>query len=114
MKVAYFAESSADAAALTILTEAVLNCKTEPISHAGLRSRGWPSVRIVLPVDELGKMPYTKDGLKRQLYSTSRPSLAMETEAMKKAAERISNDLMFVEKLFPDGFGALLRRLRAW
>ena len=49
MKVAYFAESPADQAALTILTEAILSRKTEPVSHTGLRHRGWPTVRTVLP-----------------------------------------------------------------
>src|SRR6266704_3906886 len=49
MKVAYFAESPADQAALTILTEAILGKTTETISHAGLKHRGWPSVRTVLP-----------------------------------------------------------------
>jgi hypothetical protein len=49
MKVAYLAESPADAAALAILTEAMLGRKTEPVSHAGLRHRGWPAVRTVLP-----------------------------------------------------------------
>lgn len=48
MKVAYFAESPADQAALTILTEAILGRQTEPVIHAGLRHRGWPAVRIVL------------------------------------------------------------------
>jgi hypothetical protein len=49
MKVAYFAESPADQAALTIFTEAILGKTTETISHAGLKHRGWPSVRTVLP-----------------------------------------------------------------
>ena len=49
MKVACFAESPADQAAITILTEAILNRKTEPVSHAGLKHRGWPAVRTVLP-----------------------------------------------------------------
>ncbi len=49
MKVAYLAESPADQAALTILTEAILGRKTAPVGHAGLRHRGWPAVRNVLP-----------------------------------------------------------------
>jgi len=49
MKVAYFAESPADEAALTILTEAILRRKTESVIHAGLRHRGWPTVLRVLP-----------------------------------------------------------------
>ena len=49
MRVAYFAESPADQAALTIFTEAILGHATTPISHSGLVHRGWPSVRTVLP-----------------------------------------------------------------
>ena len=49
MKVAHFAESSADQAAITILTETILGRKTEPVLHGDLRQRGWPSVRTVLP-----------------------------------------------------------------
>ena len=48
MKIAYFAESPADEAALKILTEAILGRQTEPVIHAGLRHRGWPAVRTVL------------------------------------------------------------------
>ena len=70
MKVAFFAESPADQAALTILTEAILRQKTEPISHAGLRHRGWPTVRTVLPA--------------------------------------------VLKELFPHGFGAWVKSLRAW
>jgi hypothetical protein len=211
MKVAYLAESPADQAALTILTEAILKTKTEPIDHAGLRSRGWPTVRGVLPavLKELhyrtdaegfvfivdsngstphllpdheppgspdltcrlcqlrqrakeamnqvrpregraalkialglavpaieawllcginphvteavwinglksGAMPYSKGSLKLQLYGTSHPSLAIEMEAMKKAATRLSQDFSAIEKLFPHGFGALAKSLRSW
>jgi len=212
MKVAYFAESPADQAALTILTDAILGRKTESVIHAGLRRRGWPTVRTVLPpvlkelhyhtdaevfvlavdsdnspphlpahespgpsdpqcrlcqlrriADEtmqlvrrradrpaikiaLGlavptieawllcgvdphvteaawandlkerpiRLPYSKGDLKRQLYGSSHPSLSIETEAMKKAAERLSRDLAVIERLFPDGFGALAKALRGW
>jgi hypothetical protein len=48
MKIAYFAESSADEAALRIITEAILGRQTEPVLHAGLRHRGWPAVKTVL------------------------------------------------------------------
>lgn len=64
--------------------------------------------------DERGRMPYTKNDLKRQLYQTTHPSLAIETEAMKDAATRLSKELGTIEQLFPDGFGALFRSLRAW
>jgi len=48
MKVAYFAESPADEAALTILTEAILGRATTPVLHAGLRHRGWPAVKSAM------------------------------------------------------------------
>jgi hypothetical protein len=210
MKVAYFAESPADQAALTILTEAILGRKTETVTHTGLRHRGWPTVRTVLravllelhyntdaegfalivdangspphlpsheqsdardpkcrlcqlrriihevqqqvrprqhqtplkialglavPAIEAwllsgvdphvteaawinglreGRMPYTKTSLKNQLYGTSHPSLAVETEAMKVAVSRITANLPSVENSFPNGFGTLLKDLRGW
>ena len=212
MKVAYFAESPADQAALKIFTEAILGRQSETISHAGLRHRGWPSVRTVLPAvlkelhyhtdaegfvlvvdsngtpphlpaheppqapepqcrlcqlrrianevlrqvrpraqapplkvalglavptieawllcdvdshvteaawinglkDEPGRMPYTKGGLKQQLYGTSHPSLAIETEAMKAAATRHTQNLPALEMFFPEGFGAFAKSLRSW
>ena len=210
MKIAYFAESPADAAALAILTEAVLGRKTEPVSHAGLRHRGWPTVRTVLPavLKELhyhsdaegfalivdangspphskaheppnapeakcrlcqlrriaedirrnvrpratlpplkialglavpaieawllcgvdshvteaawinglkqGAMPYTKAKLKHKLYGTSHPSLDIETEAMKKAASRLAENLSSLENLFAQGFGPLRDSLKDW
>jgi hypothetical protein len=79
MKIAYLAESPADAAALAILTEAVLGRKTETVRHGGLRHRGWPTVRTVLPavlkelhyhtdaegfvliVDSNGSLPHSKE-----------------------------------------------------
>jgi hypothetical protein len=211
MKVAYFAESPADQAALTIFTEAILGKKTESVGHAGLRNRsGWPTVRNVLPavlkqlhyhtdaegfvfiVDSNGtsphlssheapnapdpmcrlchlrriasrvlqqvghrqhqpnlktafglampaieawllcgvnphvteaswingmkenQMPFSRPELKLQLYGTSRPSLAIETEAMITAASRLAGNLKDLETLFPHGFGALQADLRRW
>src|SRR5207247_2814712 len=49
MKVAYFAESPADQAALAIFTDAILGSQTEAVTYKGLRHRGWPTVRTVLP-----------------------------------------------------------------
>lgn len=49
MRVAYYAESPADEAALKILTEAILGKPTESVIHAGLRHRGWPAVKNALP-----------------------------------------------------------------
>ncbi len=49
MKVAVLSESPADEAAIRILVEAVLGQPTEPPPRPTLRSRGWPSVRDILP-----------------------------------------------------------------
>lgn len=210
MKVAFFAESPADQAALTILTEAIIGKTTESIIHAGLRHRGWPAVRTALPpvlkelhyhtdaegfvfivdsngsephlpsheppnqchpacrlcqlrqiIDEVreqfrprphqpplkiavglavpaieawllcglnphvteaawinamkdGRTPYSKLDLKSELYGTSHPSLAVETDAMKTAASRLASKLDEFENLFPHGFGALKSDLKTW
>ena len=49
MKLAVLSESSADEAAVRILTEGVLGRQTTSISGPPIRARGWPSVREVLP-----------------------------------------------------------------
>jgi len=61
-----------------------------------------------------GQPPYSKASLKKELYGTERPSLAVETEKMKAAASRLVLDLGNLEKLFPHGFGALCADLRGW
>jgi hypothetical protein len=48
MKVAVYSESEADDAALRIFAEGILGTCIEPVLHAGVRARGWPSVRIAL------------------------------------------------------------------
>lgn len=61
-----------------------------------------------------GRTPFTKESLKQEFYGTSHPSLAIETEDMKRAARRLASSLSTMESLFPHGFGALLRNLRGW
>jgi hypothetical protein len=61
-----------------------------------------------------GRTPYTRPGLKIEVYGTSRPSLEVETEAMKTAASRLAANLNHLESLFPHGFGALQADLRRW
>ena len=210
MKLAIFSESPADDTALRILAEAILGAQTEIVLHAGLRTRGWPSVRnvlravllelhyhtdadaFVLVVDSngapphesshdrtnaaeagcrlcqlrrirdavlshakprtnrpalrtaiglavpaieawllrsedvavneaqwlngiaSGRPPYSTRQLKNRLYGTDRPSLALETERMKKAALQLSQDARLLEEAFPSGFGALARDIRTW
>jgi hypothetical protein len=61
-----------------------------------------------------GRMPYTKAGLKQELYGTAHPSLALETERMTAAASRLAADTSILESLFPFGFGTLAESLRSW
>lgn len=61
-----------------------------------------------------GRPPYTPTQLKRLLYGTDRPSLALETERMTQAAERLKANLASLESKFPNGFGFFVRSLRAW
>ena len=50
MKVAVLSESPPDEAAIAILVEAALDASVERVAGPPLRSRGWPSVRSILPV----------------------------------------------------------------
>jgi hypothetical protein len=61
-----------------------------------------------------GQVPYSRPQLKFQLYGTSRPSLAIETKAMRTAASRLAGNLHGLEIMFPHGFGALQADLRKW
>ncbi len=58
--------------------------------------------------------PYTRLQLKRDVYGTERPSLALETECAVMEAQRLAQDLSRIEKRFPNGFGSLARALRSW
>jgi hypothetical protein len=81
MKIAYFAESTADAAALAILTDAILGIKTEDVPHGGFRHRGWPAVRNVLPA-VLKELHYSSDaeGLVMIVDSNGKPPHSKEHE----------------------------------
>jgi hypothetical protein len=61
-----------------------------------------------------GSMPYTKKELKHRLYGTSHPTLEVETEAMKKAASRLAENLSPLENLFAQGFGPLRDSIKSW
>lgn len=50
MRVAVLSESPADEAAIRVLARGLLSAQVEATSGPPLRSRGWPSVRDVLPV----------------------------------------------------------------
>jgi hypothetical protein len=74
MKVAILSESPADEAGVRILADAILGMETTPVSHAGLRVRGWPSVRDVFPA-VLKQLHYRTDaeGLILVVDSNSTP-----------------------------------------
>jgi hypothetical protein len=210
MKVAVLSESSADEAAIRILIDAVRGEISQPVGALRLRSRGWPSVREILPkvlshlhfhtdadalalvVDSNHKPPhrgtsppgetcdppcrmcalrviaeqtlnqlrpvagrsrlklaiglatpaieawylcgidphvneaawinglrsnqdpYTKGQLKQSVYLTDRPSLAVETRYAVESARRLAANIVSLERLFPNGFGSLVRDVRSW
>lgn len=63
-----------------------------------------------------GKYPYNTVQLKRDVYGTDQPSLAMETQRAEKAARRIvdSKKLELLEQTFANGFGTMADSLRRW
>jgi len=68
----------------------------------------------IVGLSRSGKFPYTKPQLKKAVYGTDRPSLALETQCAIHAAQRLSNDLSQLEAFFPNGFGFLARQIRSW
>ena len=60
------------------------------------------------------KFPYTKNGLKRDVYGTDRPSLVLETERGTEEARRLAGQMELLEAKFPIGFGSLARDVRGW
>lgn len=61
-----------------------------------------------------GPLPYTNNRLKQKVYGTDRPSIELETEKAREAAQRLTGDLGRLERQFPIGFGALAAALRDW
>lgn len=58
--------------------------------------------------------PYSKLELKKKLYSSDYPSLALMTQKMTEAAQETAKDLSSLERAFPNGFGSLAKELRRW
>ena len=61
-----------------------------------------------------GATPYSTAELKKAVYGTSRPSLAMETEHAAAESLRVAQSIADLERLFPNGFGSLAREIRGW
>lgn len=58
--------------------------------------------------------PYTKNGLKLDVYGTDRPLLIQEIRYATDAARRLAQDLSLLEQRFPNGFGSLACEIRRW
>jgi hypothetical protein len=56
--------------------------------------------------------PYTRYGLKRELYGTERPGLNHEMQVMVQHAEKIAARWQLLAERFPNGFGTLADALR--
>lgn len=63
---------------------------------------------------ESDHIPYTNNSLKQKVYGTDRPSIELETEKAREAAQRLAGDLSSLEQQFPIGFGTLAGALRGW
>ncbi len=63
---------------------------------------------------ESGRLPYTRAELKARVYGTTRPSLPWETKRAMEEIARHRGDVRRLEHDFPQGFGSLVRDLRAW
>lgn len=61
-----------------------------------------------------GSCPYTKHGLKQDVYGTTFPQIAHETECAEAHARRLAENLESLERQFPIGFGLFVAELRNW
>lgn len=57
---------------------------------------------------------YDRRSLKSDAYGSHQPSLLMETKLAVESAKRLASNLEELERLFPVGFGSLLRDLHGW
>ncbi len=60
------------------------------------------------------KINFTKNSLKVAVYGLNQPSLEVETEAAKAAANRLIQNIDQLAQLFPSGFGCFLADVRGW
>ena len=63
---------------------------------------------------ESGHILHTRNSLKQKVYGTDRPSIELETEKAREAAQRLAGDLARLEQQFPIGFGTLAGAMRGW
>ncbi len=60
------------------------------------------------------QITYTRRTLKKDVYGTEKPSMAIKLTHAIAAANRLASDLSLLEHLFPSGFGAFARDVRSW
>ena len=65
---------------------------------------------------QTGKLPYTSDALKKNVYGTADPVLEFEEKRAVEEAQRIIREekLPQLAQWFPDGFGTLANDVRSW
>ncbi len=87
-----------------------------PEIHAWLRCGRDAGVSEAAWVNGLaaGRPPYTIPQLKQAVYGVERPDEGRRGRVLEEEAARLAGCLDRLEQDFPGGFGALLRRLRAW
>jgi len=84
--------------------EAWLLCGRDPNVSEAAWIKGLPSK----------KEPYSKNGLKKSVYGTDRPSRGTSRERGIEEASRLVQDLSLITAKFPYGFGTLKRDLESW
>ena len=60
------------------------------------------------------RITYTRNELKRKIYGAERPTIEMMKRHATAAAARLASDLSEIERLFPEGFGSLVKDVRNW
>jgi hypothetical protein len=63
---------------------------------------------------ESGSFPFTTNELKKRVYGTDRPPLAVETRHAVEEARRLAQNLHLLETYFPTGFGSLVFDIQKW
>jgi hypothetical protein len=84
--------------------EAWYRCGRDPQVTEGAWMRGLQS----------GRFSYSKNSLKKDVYSTERPLQVLKTRRATEEARRLVQDLHQLEASFPNGFGSLMNVVRNW
>jgi hypothetical protein len=87
-----------------------------PEIHAWYRSNHAAGVNETAWINGLHgrSLPYTIEGLKRDVYGSTRPSPVVVEPTVRREATQLAQDVERLEQAFPSGFGSLARDLRGW